>query len=274
MTTVSEWKRIRVPHLLEMKRRGEKITMLTAYDYTLARLLERAGIEVILVGDSLGNVILGYETTLPVTLDDMIRHAQAVRRAVTRPLVVVDMPFMSYQVSVERALESAGRLMQEGGADAVKLEGGRAMAPVVRRLTEIGIPVMGHVGMTPQSVHALGGFRVQGRDAETAQRLLDDALALQEAGAFAVVLELVPKEVAARVTEALQIPTIGIGAGNACDGQVLVLHDMLGIDESTKRFVKRYANLAGEIERAVAAYIAEVKSGAFPADEHSFTVER
>lgn len=273
LTKVSERKRVRVPHLIEQKRSGEKITMLTAYDYTMARLLERAGIDAILVGDSLGNVMLGYETTLPVTMEDMIHHAKAVRRAVSRPLVVVDMPFMTYQINVDKAVENAGRLMQEAGVDAVKLEGGKPVAEAVRRMTDVGIPVMGHLGMTPQSVNAIGGFRVQGREAKVADRLLEDALALQEAGAFAVVLELIPAEVAARITEALQIPTIGIGAGNVCDGQVLVVQDMLGMNDFRPRYVKRYAELGAEIEKAVAKYIEEVKSGSFPDEEHTFKVD-
>lgn len=264
-------KKVRVPDFIEKKRAGEKITMLTAYDFTLARLVEKAGIDAILVGDSLGNVMLGHHTTLPVTMDDMLHHAKAVRRAVSRALLVVDMPFMTYQVSVERALENAGRLMQEAQADAVKLEGGSHIAPLVRRLTEIGIPVIGHLGMTPQSVNVFGGFRVQGRQAEAAERLVEDALALQEAGAFSIVLELIPTPLATRVTQALQIPTIGIGAGKACDGQVLVLQDMLGLNEDFKpRFVKRYAELGAEIERAVSSYVDEVKSGNFPDDDHSF----
>lgn len=269
---MSTTKRVRVPDFFEKKRSGKKITMLTAYDYTMARLVDRAGIDAILVGDSLGNVMLGYDTTLPVTLDDIIHHAKAVRRAVTRALLVVDMPFMSYQVSIDKALENAGRIMQETGADAVKLEGGTPIAPMVKRMTEIGIPVVGHLGMTPQSVNAFGGFRVQGRQAEAAERLLEDALALQEAGAFAVVLELIPAPVAERVTKALKVPTIGIGAGPQCDGQVLVLQDMLGMyDDFTPRFVKHFAELGTEIQRAVAAYAQEVKDGTFPAEEHTYS---
>lgn len=268
---MSATKRVRVTDLLEKKRSGEKITMLTAYDYTMARLVDRAGIDSILVGDSLGNVMLGHSTTLPVTLDDMIHHAKAVRRGTTRALVVVDLPFLTYEVTVERALENAGRIMQEAEADAVKLEGGAPVAPMVKRMTEVGIPVIGHLGMTPQSVNVFGGFRVQGRDARAAERLVEDALALQEAGAFAVVLELVPTDLARRVTEALTIPTIGIGAGPHCDGQVLVLQDMLGMyDDFKPRFVKQYANLGSAIQEAVGAYIAEVRNGTFPSEEHSF----
>lgn len=269
---MSAAKRVRVTHFLEKKRAGEKIAMLTAYDYTFARLVDRAGVDAILVGDSLGNVMLGYDTTLPVTLDDMIHHAKAVRRGVQRALLVVDMPFLTYEVSVEKAVENAGRLMQEGLADAVKIEGGEFLAPVVRRLTGVGIPVMGHLGMTPQSVHALGGYRVQGREAEAAERLVNDALALQEAGAFAIVLELVKADVAAQVTEALKIPTIGIGSGAGCDGQVLVLHDVLGLlDDFKPRFAKSYAHLAADVERAVSEYVAEVRHGTFPGEEHSFS---
>jgi len=268
---MSATKRVRVPDLLEKKRAGEKITMLTAYDYTMARLVDEAGIDSILVGDSLGNVMLGYSTTLPVTLDDMIHHAKAVRRGTERALLVVDMPFLTYEVSPEKALENAGRIMREAEVDAVKLEGGAEMAPVVKRMTETGIPVIGHLGMTPQSVHVFGGYRVQGRGAEAAERLIEDALSLQEAGAFAVVLEMVPASLARRVTETLTIPTIGIGAGPDCDGQVLVLQDMLGMYEDLQpRFVKQYANLGEVIRKAVGSYIEEVKSGVFPSEQHTY----
>lgn len=268
---MSATKRVRVTDLLEKKRAGEKITMLTAYDYTMARLVDRAGIDSILVGDSLGNVMLGHSTTLPVTLDDMIHHAKAVRRGTDRALLVVDMPFLTYEVSIEKALDNAGRIMREAEADAVKLEGGAEIAPMVKRMTETGIPVIGHLGMTPQSVNVFGGFRVQGRGAEAAEKLIEDARALQEAGAFAVVLEMVPAGVARRVTEALAIPTIGIGAGPDCDGQVLVLQDMLGMyDDLKPRFVKQYANLGEAIHKAVGAYIEEVKTGKFPSEEHTY----
>lgn len=267
-------KRVRVPDLVAKKNKAEKITMVTAYDYTMARLVDQAGIDAVLVGDSLGNVMLGYDTTLPVTLDDMIHHAKAVRRGISKALVVVDMPFMTYQTTVEKALENAGRLMQEAQVDAVKLEGGEPIAAVVRRLTEIGIPVMGHLGMTPQSVHQFGGYRVQGRKASEADRLIADALALQEAGAFAIVLEMIPAELAERVTSSVDVPTIGIGAGRGCDGQVLVLQDLLGMYEDFKpRFVKRYAEVGRIIREAVQAYIREVQDGTFPGDEHSYTAE-
>ncbi len=263
-------KRVRISHLMEKKKRGEKITALTAYDYTLARILDRSGVDVILVGDSMGMVALGYDTTVPVTLDQMVHHTAAVRRGVKRALLVADMPFLTYEVSPEQALLNAGRLMQEGGADAVKLEGGRPIAAAVRRLVEAGIPVMGHLGMTPQSVHQMGGFRVQGKTEAEAERLIADAKALEAAGAFSIVLELIPASLGRRITEAVSIPTIGIGAGPACDGQVLVTQDMLGMfDELKPRFVKQYAAIGTEIETAVQRYIADVVSGAFPAAEHS-----
>lgn len=245
--------------------------MLTAYDYTMARLVDAAGIDAILVGDSLGMVVLGHSTTLPVTMNDMIHHAQAVRRGASRALVVVDLPFMTYQTSVDRAVENAGRIMQETQVDAVKVEGGTPIVPMVKRMTEIGIPVMGHLGMTPQSVHQFGGFRVQGRQAEAAERLVEDALALQDAGAFSIVLEMIPSSLAARVSEALQIPTIGIGAGPDCDGQVLVVQDMLGMFEDLNpRFVKRFAEVGQQIKGAVADYVREVKEGTFPSEDHSY----
>lgn len=261
--------RMRVTHFIEKKRRGEKIAMLTAYDYTFAKLMDRAGIDAILVGDSLGNVVLGYETTLPVTMQEMLHHTRAVRRGVQRALLIADMPFLTFQVTPEAALLHAGQLMQEGGADAVKVEGGEAIAETVHRITSAGIPVMGHLGMTPQSVHQLGGFRTQGTDEAAAERIVADARALEQAGAFSIVLEMVPPEVARRVGQAVSIPTIGIGASAECDGQVLVSYDMLGMfDDYKPRFVKAYASLAQEIERAVRSYINEVREGAFPAAEH------
>lgn len=263
-------KRVRISHLMEKKKRGEKITVLTAYDYTLARILDRSGVDVVLVGDSMGMVALGYDTTVPVTLDQMVHHTAAVRRAVKRALLVADMPFLTYEVSPEQALVNAGRLMQEAGADAVKLEGGQSVAEAVRRLVEAGIPVMGHLGMTPQSVHQMGGFRVQGKTEAEAERLIADAQALEAAGAFSIVLELIPASLGRRITEAVSIPTIGIGAGPACDGQVLVTQDMLGMfDELQPRFVKQYAAIGKEIELAVQRYIADVVSGAFPSAEYS-----
>lgn len=266
--------RVTVTTFAQRKRKGQKLTMLTAYDFPTARLLDDAGVDALLVGDSLGMVVLGYDSTLPVTMADMLHHTRAVSRGVRRALVVADLPFLSYQVSAEAALRNAGRLLQEGGAHAVKLEGGAEVAPTVRRLVQAGIPVMGHVGLTPQSVHALGGYRVQGRTAEAARRLLDDVLSLAEAGAFAVVLEMVPQEVAAQVTARSPVPTIGIGAGAGCDGQVLVTHDLLGLYAGqAPRFAKRYADLGTEVLQAVARYIAEVREGSFPGPEHSFSAD-
>jgi 3-methyl-2-oxobutanoate hydroxymethyltransferase len=262
---MTDTKRIRLPDLEAKKRRGEKIAMLTAYDYTMARLLDRAGIDILLVGDSLGMVVLGYDTTLPVTMDAMVHHTHAVSRGVLRALVVADMPFLTYQVSVEEALRNAGRLIQEGGAAAVKIEGGGAAVEAAARIVEAGIPVMGHLGLLPQSVHQLGGFRQQARLEEDAERLLADAQALQEAGAFALVLESIPAGVAKAVTAGLHIPTIGIGAGPHCDGQVLVSYDMLGLSQdSVPPFVKRYADLGEQTVAAARAYADEVQMGRFP----------
>jgi 3-methyl-2-oxobutanoate hydroxymethyltransferase len=261
--------RIRIPELKAMKGRGEKIAMLTAYDATMARLLDRAGIDVLLVGDSLGMVVMGADSTLPVTLDAMLHHTRAVVRGARRALVVADMPFLTYQVSVSEAVRNAGCLMQDGGAAAVKLEGGAPMLDTVRRLVEVGIPVMGHLGLVPQSVHQLGGFGPQATSEEDARRLLADAKALQQAGAFAVVLESIPAAVAAEVTRELSVPTIGIGAGAACDGQVLVSYDVFGLfDEFVPPFVKQYARLGETIVEAARAYAADVRQGAFPAPEH------
>ncbi len=254
------------------KDEGRHFAMLTAYDYLSARILDEAGIPILLVGDSLGMVMLGYTTTLPVTLDEMLHHAKAVARGARQALLVGDMPFMSYQASVEDAIRSAGRFVQEGGMHAVKLEGGGRVVEITRRLTEIGIPVMGHLGLTPQFVHQMGGFKVQGKTDRQAARILADAKALEEAGAFSLVLEGVPSKLAAEVTHALRIPTIGIGAGPATDGQVLVFHDMLGLTTGkAPKFVKRYANLAEEISRATAAYIEDVRTGKFPGPEHEYT---
>jgi 3-methyl-2-oxobutanoate hydroxymethyltransferase len=261
-------KRIRVPDLKDMKRRGEKIAVLTAYDATMARLLDRAGVDVLLVGDTVGMVVLGYDTTLPVTLDAMVHHTAAVARGASRALVVADMPFLTFQVSVTEAVRNAGRLIQEGGAAAVKIEGGAAVLDVARRLVEIGIPVMGHLGLLPQSVHQLGGYRKQARLEHDAERLLADARALEQAGVFSIVLESIPAEVARTVSEAIAIPTIGIGAGPHCDGQVLVSYDALGLfDGVIPPFVKQYANLAGEIVKAAEQYAADVREGRFPAHE-------
>jgi 3-methyl-2-oxobutanoate hydroxymethyltransferase len=255
---------MRIPELVERKKSGKKIAILTAYDATMARLMESAGIDAILVGDSLGNVIMGYDTTLPVTLDDMVRHTRAVRNGARNSVVIADMPFLTFSVSVPEAVRNAGRLMQEGGATAVKLEGGAAVAEVVERLVEIGIPVMGHVGLTPQSVHKLGGFRRVGKTEKEAEEVIEEARILEEAGAFAVVLEAIPAEVARVITERLSIPTIGIGAGPHCDGQVLVCYDVFGLYEHVPAFVKRYADLGRAVVEATAAYVADVQEGRFP----------
>ena len=255
----------------EMKRKGEKITMLTAYDYFTAALLDEAGVDVILVGDSLGMVILGYDSTLPVTMEDMIHHIRPVSRAAKRAMVIGDMPFMSYQVSVEEAVRNAGRFLQEAGAHGVKLEGGREVAEIVRRITSAGIPVMGHLGLTPQSVHKLGGYKVQGRGDVEAKKIMEDSRILEEAGAFSIVLESVPAGLAEEITKSLEIPTIGIGAGVHCDGQVLVVNDMLGMFEKfTPKFVKKYANLNITMKEAVKQYLDEVRAEVFPDEEHSF----
>jgi len=260
-----------VPDLREMKRRGEKIAVLTAYDYLFARIVDGAGVDVVLVGDSLGHVVLGLDTTLPVTLGDMIHHARAVRRGVERALLVVDLPFLSYQVSREDALRNAGRVLQETGAAAVKLEGGTpAIASTVRAMVEVGIPVMGHLGYTPQSVQMLG-VRVQGRDDANRQRLKDEARRLEDAGAFSIVLELVPGDLAQEITDSLSIPTIGIGAGVGCDGQVLVLHDMLGLNRDfTPKFLRKFAELGDAAQDACGGFVQAVKGGEYPAAEHTF----
>jgi 3-methyl-2-oxobutanoate hydroxymethyltransferase len=251
----------RAPDMAAKKQNGEKIAMIAAYDVTMARLFDRAGIDVILVGDSLGMTILGYDTTIPVTLDAMVHHAGAVSRGTSRALVVADMPFLSYRITDSEAVRGAGRLIQEGGAAAVKLEGAGLVSGTVKRLVDCGIPVMAHLGLTPQSVHQLGGFRAQAKGADGAQQLLEDAMALQEAGAFALVIECIPAELSRRVTAELRIPTIGIGAGPHCDGQVLVSYDMLGLYENPPSFVKQYAHLRSDITRAAKEYIDDVKSG-------------
>lgn len=252
----------------------EKLTMLTAYDYSTARLMDQEGINALLVGDSLGMVMLGHPDTLSVTLEDMIRHCAAVARGASAALVVCDMPFMSYQISVPETLRNAGRLIQEGRAQAVKLEGGADFCPQVRALVRASIPVMGHLGLTPQSVHALGGYKVQGKSAATAQKLLDDARALEEAGAFSLVLECVPAALAARISREISIPTIGIGAGPDCDGQVLVWQDMLGLcDTLSPKFVKRFGAVGEAMRAAFAAYGREVKNKTFPAPEHCYSLE-
>jgi 3-methyl-2-oxobutanoate hydroxymethyltransferase len=266
-------RRVTIQTLRQMKERGERIAMLTAYDATFARLLDESGADVLLVGDSLGMVIQGHETTLPVTLEDIVYHCRAVARGARRAHVVGDMPFMSYQASVEQGLLAAGKLMKEGGCHSVKLEGGAVHAELVARMVAAGIPVMGHIGLTPQSFHQLGGFKVQGRDVGGRQRLLDDALELEEAGAYAIVLEAIPADIAREITAALSIPTIGIGAGAGCDGQVLVSYDALGMDETFKpRFVRRYATLGQTIKDAISHYVEDVRGGAFPSDAESFTM--
>ncbi|TVQ90141.1 MAG: 3-methyl-2-oxobutanoate hydroxymethyltransferase [Deltaproteobacteria bacterium] len=266
--------RLTVLDLLRKKTDNEKIVMVTAYDYTMARLVDTAGVDMVLVGDSLGMVVQGHDSTLPVTLDDILYHTRAVGRGLSRAHLTADMPFLSYQVSPEDALRAAGRLLKESGAQSVKLEGGERTAPAIARIVEAGIPVVGHVGLTPQSVHAMGGFKVQGKGSE-GDRVLRDALAVQEAGAFCVVLEGLPAKLAARITAELQIPTIGIGAGPSCDGQVLVCNDLLGLDLSFKpRFVKRYAELQHTVVGAVQAYAAEVRGGAFPDADHSFGMRK
>lgn len=266
--------RVTVRDLAEMKRQGEKIPMLTAYDYTTAVLADAAAIPVLLVGDSLGMVVLGYDSTIPVTLNDIIHHTQAVARGSKNALIVADLPFMSYQIDPAQALSNAARLLQEGGAHTVKLEGGERVASTVRRIVECDIPVMGHIGVTPQSVNALGGYRVRGRSPEQAKQLLRDALALEDAGAYAVVLELVPAPLAQLISQRLTIPTIGIGAGAGCDGQVQVLHDMLGLfTDFVPRHAKQYANLGLAIKEAFSRYAQEVRNGDFPTDQESFGMD-
>ncbi|HZQ97344.1 MAG TPA: 3-methyl-2-oxobutanoate hydroxymethyltransferase [Chloroflexota bacterium] len=261
--------------LPRMKAGGERITMVTAYDYPTGRLADAAGVDAVLVGDTLGMVVLGHATTIPVTMEAMLHHTAAVTRAVERALVVADMPFLSYQVTVEEAMRNAARLIQQGGAGAVKIEGGSALAPTVARIVGAGIPVMGHVGLTPQSVHQLGGFRLQAKTSASAQRLIEDARALEDAGAFAVVLELVPAPLAQRVTELLSIPTIGIGAGSGCDGQIQVLHDLIGLVGEPEtahlpRHARRYAEIGVAIRQALASYVADVRAGRFPEAANAF----
>ena len=257
----------------EAKEKGEKLTMLTAYDYSTAKLMDEAGVNSILVGDSLGNVILGHEDTLSVTMEDMIHHGAAVARGAKNALVVIDMPFMSYQASVYDAVVNAGRLMKEGRADAVKLEGGKEVCPQIEKITSAGIPVVAHLGLTPQSINAFGGHRVQGKTKEAAKKLIEDAKAVEEAGAFAVVLECVPAKLAEIVTKEINIPTIGIGAGNKCDGQVLVYQDMLGMfSDFTPKFVKKFANVGDVMKEGFRTYIQEVQDGTFPSEEHCYTI--
>lgn len=270
----------KLPHvttrrLLEMKEQGEKIAMLTAYDYTTARILDRAGIDVILVGDSASNVFSGHDTTLPITTEEMIYHTRAVVRGIqaesSRAMVVIDMPFMSYQLSSEEALRNAGKIMKDNECDAVKMEGGKVIAGTVKRITDVGIPVMGHLGLTPQSIYKFGSYKVRARDRKEAEELLRDAMLLEEAGAFALVLEKIPADLAAEVTRSISIPTIGIGAGRACDGQVLVINDMLGLNtEFHPRFVRRYADLDSVMHEAVSRYAEDVRKGDFPSEGESY----
>jgi 3-methyl-2-oxobutanoate hydroxymethyltransferase len=266
--------RVTITEIKEMKHRKEKIPMLTAYDYVTAKMVDEAGVPLILVGDSLGMVILGYESTIPVTMEEMIHHTKAVVRGAKKALIIGDMPFMSYHISVSDALHNAARFIQEGGAQAVKLEGGEVVAEKVRRLVDCGIPVMGHIGLTPQSIHQLGGFKVQGKVVEEAKKLLNDARVLEEAGAFAIVLECTPAPLSKLITQKLAIPTIGIGAGPDCDGQVQVISDMLGLyTEFVPKHAKQYARLAGEIKTAVSNYISEVKSRSFPTMKQSYAMD-
>ncbi len=264
-------RKMTAPEIRDMKERGEKIVCLTAYDYCFARILDESGIDLLLVGDSLGSVVQGHDSTLPVTVDDIIYHTRAVIRGRRRALVVSDMPFMTFQLGVDEARRNAGRLIQEGGAESVKLEGGVTQAATIEALVKMGVPVMGHVGLTPQSVHQFGGYRIQGRGEADARAILDDAIAVEQSGAFAVVLEGIPVQLAREITQRVSIPTIGIGAGTHCDGQILVVHDMLGLfDDFTPKFVKRYANLKETIGGAVRNYMEEVRTAAFPAEEHTF----
>jgi 3-methyl-2-oxobutanoate hydroxymethyltransferase len=267
--------RVTITEIKDMKQRKDKIPMLTAYDYVTAKMVDEAGVPLILVGDSLGMVMLGYESTIPVTMEEMIHHTKAVVRGAKKALIIGDMPFMSYHISVPDALHNAARFIQEGGTQAVKLEGGEVVAEKVRRLVDCGIPVMGHIGLTPQSIHQLGGFKVRGKAVEEAKKLLNDARILEEAGAFAIVLECTPAPLSKLITQKLAIPTIGIGAGPDCDGQVQVVSDLLGLyTDFVPKHAKQYARLAGEIKNAVSSYISEVKSRSFPTMEQSYTMDK
>jgi 3-methyl-2-oxobutanoate hydroxymethyltransferase len=266
--------RVTINQIKEMKQRGEKIAMLTAYDYSTAKIVDEAGIPLILVGDSLGMVVLGYESTIPVTMEEMLHHTKAVVRGTKQAMVIGDMPFMTYHISVDDALRNAARFIQEGGAQAVKLEGGVTVAEKVRRIVECGIPVMGHIGLTPQSIHQFGGFKVQGKTPEAAARLLEDARALEEAGAFSIVLETIPAQLARLITTKVSIPTIGIGAGIDCDGQVQVINDILGsFTEFVPKHAKQYAKLTDVISKAVTQYDSEVKAGRFPTEKQSYSID-
>ena len=261
--------------LQQKKKNGEKITMMTAYDYSAATLVDQAGIDTILIGDSLGNVMLGYDSTVPVTMDEMIHHCKAVSRAVKNGFIIGDMPFMSYQSSIEKAIENAGRFLKEASCDSIKLEGGSDMAPTIKAIVKAGIPVCGHIGLTPQTATMLGGYKVQGKDAESARKLLQSAKDIEEAGAFMVVFECIPDTLAARITKELSIPTIGIGAGVDCDGQVLVYHDILGLYERfTPKFVKQYLKLAPMIKEALMQYKTDVEKGVFPGPDHIFKMDQ
>jgi len=265
---------ITINKIQDLKNTGDKIVMLTAYDYSTAKVVDEAGAHLILVGDTLGMVVLGYSTTIPVTMDEMLHHVKAVVRGTKNALVIGDMPFMAYQASVEDAIRNAGRMLKEGGCQVVKLEGGVVMAETTRRIVNCGIPVMGHIGLTPQSINQLGGHRVQGKTPDAAKQLVEDALALEQAGAFAIVLELVPVQLAKLITARLRIPTIGIGAGPYCDGQVLVINDMLGLfTDFVPKHTRQYAKLASTMKTAISEYCAEVKSGAFPSAEHSSSMD-
>ncbi len=267
--------RVTIRDLRDMKSRGERIPMITAYDYTAAMIVEQAGIPLILVGDSLGQVVLGYDSTVPVTMDEMVHHIKAVVRGTNKAHVVGDLPFLSYHADIAEAVRNAGRLLKEGGAQSIKLEGGRNMAETVRRIVQSGIPVMGHIGLTPQAVNQLGGYRVQGKSSKEAVGLLKDAKALEDAGAYSVVLECVPAPLAALITERLSVPTIGIGAGVNCDGQVQVFHDLLGLfSDFVPKHARRYASLADEIKGAVAEYAEDVRSQSFPTDKESYTMRQ
>lgn len=271
MSVEKKIKRVTVPSIINMKRTGEPIAMLTAYDALMAEILDNSGIDIILVGDSAGMVMGGYENTLSVTMDEMLFYTKSVRRGVNRALLVADMPFLSYQTGNDTAVKNAGRFLQEGGVEAVKLEGGREVAEIIKRMTRFGIPVMGHIGLTPQSIHSFGGYGVQGKEEMRAKQLKEDALILEEAGVFCIVLEKVPSALAGEITASIKIPTIGIGAGNACSGQVLVTHDMLGLYEKFKpKFVRRYAELGKEMLEAATRYIDDVKNTNFPNDNESY----
>lgn len=271
MSVEKKLKRLTVPSILKMKERGERIAMLTAYDALMANILDNSGIDIILVGDSAGMVMGGYENTLSVTMDEMIFYTKSVRRGVNRALLVADMPFLSYQSGLDEAIKNAGRFLQEAGVEAVKLEGGQVVVPIIQRLVQFGIPVMGHIGLTPQSIHTFGGYGVRGQEEALANQLKQDALALEEAGVFSIVLEKIPAHLAREITASLKIPSIGIGAGKDCDGQVLVSHDMLGLYEKFKpKFVRRYAELGKEMMEATLRYIEDVKNTTFPGDDESY----